>query len=678
MSEQPTPGGGSMEIPSKVQPRRKVKRSVTPSGVSHRKISHNGEGAVLSPGEVQRVIDELRLHQHELESQNEELRRAQSELEASRNRYSDLYDFAPVGYFTLSRSGLITEANLKGADLLGVDREFLLKKPFYCYVFKRDRPLFHAHRRSLFRGGNRSVCEIRLQTDAGIPFQAQMESILIEDPWMGPVCRTIISDITLRKQVEEEREQLFVREQMARAEAERMAWRFTFLAEASETLAGSLDYEMTVPRVARLTVPYLADGCVIDIIDIMEEDQTIRRVAVAAADRSKEALGWELMLRYPPRPRSLHPILHVLQTGKSIILPEISDHLVETIAQTPEHLRMARSLGLKSAILAPLSARGRALGVLSLLTAESERRYREEDLALAEDLARRIASAVDNANLYRVAQKELAERKQAEAANQEMNLILQEKNLRIEEASRARNLFFSYMSHELKSPVNSIVGFTHLLRNGAYGPLTSKQAGAISRVHTNAGELIHLINNILDLAKLESGKKRLQVMEVNLRELAEKVLISFEPMLQEKGLQLRRELDSGFPEHFLTDPMQVRSILTNLLSNAVKFTERGEVRLRLGWQVERQEVLLEVSDTGVGIEPAHLEKIFEEYEQRVVVREVKGKYVDGTGLGLAIVKKMTAALGGKVEVSSILGRGTTFTIFLPGQLPSELIYSIPT
>ena len=663
-----------MEIPPKIEQKRKIKKSASSPKIRRRKLSENGDGPALSQVEVGQIINSLREHQHELERQNEELRRTQSELEASRNRYSDLYDFAPVGYWTLDRNGLILEVNLKGSELLGTHQEMLLKRPLHFYVCKRDRPLFNAHLRNLFKEKRKQTCEIQFQTKSGVPFYAQMESIFIEDRSMGPVCRMVISDVTDRKQAEEERLQLLKEEQAARTEAERICWRFTFLAEASEILSDSLDYEATLARVARLTIPYLADACV---IDLLEKDQTIRRVAVAAADPAKEALGWELIRRYPPGPESPHPVRQVLLSGKSTVLSEIPDHLVDAVARSPEHLQWARLLGLKSVIVAPLLARRSVLGVVSLIMAESDRRYREEDLALVEDLARRIAITVENARLYEAAQQELFERKRAEEAIQTMNRILEEKNERIEEASRARNLFFSYMSHELKTPVNSIVGFIQLLRNGTYGALTPKQAAAVVRIHNNAGDLIHLINNILDLAKLESGKKGLQAMEVNLRELVERVLMNFEPLLQEKGLALRKEIDPDCPARFLTDPMQIRSILTNLLSNAVKFTERGEVRMRLRRVAERKEVLLEVSDTGAGIEPTHLGQIFEEYEQRVVVREVQGKYTGGTGLGLAIVKRMVAVLGGRIEVASTPGRGSTFTIFLPEQLPPELMLFDP-
>jgi PAS domain S-box-containing protein len=211
---------------------------------------------------------------------------------------------------------------------------------------------------------------------------------------------------------EDERARLLSLEQEARAAAMRAQWRFTFLAEASEILSGSLDYETTLAGVARLAIPFLADGCVVDLV---EADQSIRRVAVAAADPSKEALGWELIRRYPPE-QGVHPLQRVLASGRPMLLPDVPDTLLEAIARDPEHLKIAKELGIQSAMIVPLSARGKTWGALSFLTMESGRRFGEDDLSLAEDLARRIAVAVDNARLYRAAQDEIRERKQAEEA----------------------------------------------------------------------------------------------------------------------------------------------------------------------------------------------------------------------------------------------------------------------
>jgi PAS domain S-box-containing protein len=217
---------------------------------------------------------------------------------------------------------------------------------------------------------------------------------------------------TLRS-AEDERARLLSLEQEARAAAVRAQWRFTFLAEASEILSESLDYNTTLASVARLAIPFLADGCV---VDLLEEDRSIRRVAVAAADPAKEALGWELIRRYPPEPGGEHPLQRVLATGRAMFLSDIPDTLLEAVARDPEHLKIAKSLGIRSAMVVPLSARGKTWGALSFVTMESGRRFGEDDLSLAEDLARRIAVAVDNARLYRAAQEEIQERKEAEEA----------------------------------------------------------------------------------------------------------------------------------------------------------------------------------------------------------------------------------------------------------------------
>lgn len=214
-----------------------------------------------------------------------------------------------------------------------------------------------------------------------------------------PVFTGYLRDISERKWTEQERHRLSFQERMARAEAEEARQHMGFLAEASRLLASSLDHETLLCSLTRLAVPYLADGCV---VDLLEDDQTVRRLAVAA-DPAEEALGRELFRRYPSDLNDNHPLQRVLQTGKPIFLPEITDEMWVSIARDEDHLRMARSLGLKSAIIVPLLAGERTLGAVSFLLTDSSRRYRPTDLALAEDLARWVGVAVSNARPDRAA-----------------------------------------------------------------------------------------------------------------------------------------------------------------------------------------------------------------------------------------------------------------------------------
>ncbi|MCG3111091.1 MAG: PAS domain S-box protein [Candidatus Manganitrophus sp. SB1] len=240
------------------------------------------------------------------------------------------------------------------------------------------------------------------------PSEVTITRIPLDGP---PLFTGYVRDISERKRTEEERDRFLMQERVARAQAEEARRHMAFLAEASTLLSSSLDYEATLSSVARLAVPYLADGCA---VDILEEDQTVRRLAVAASDPSKEKIGKELINRYPPDPGGKHPLQRVLRTGKPIFLPEITDAMLASVAQNEAHLRIGRSLGLTSAIIVPLLARGRTLGAISFVLTDSGRRYRPADLILAEDLARRVGMAVDNARLYRAAQEEIKERKRME------------------------------------------------------------------------------------------------------------------------------------------------------------------------------------------------------------------------------------------------------------------------
>ncbi|MEH2388192.1 MAG: AAA family ATPase [Nostoc sp.] len=211
----------------------------------------------------------------------------------------------------------------------------------------------------------------------------------------------VVLDITERKQSEAERIQL-IQEQTARQEAEADQQRAEFLVKISATLASSLDYESTLASVANLVVPYFADWCG---VDLLQDNQSINRVAVAHRDPEKVKFGWELYERYPRDLDAPEGVPKVLRTGLAEMVAEISDAALAAAIADPEHLRILRELGLKSCMILPLKARERIFGVISFVTAESERRYSTADLSLAEDIAHRAAIAIDNARLYQEAQQ---------------------------------------------------------------------------------------------------------------------------------------------------------------------------------------------------------------------------------------------------------------------------------
>jgi GAF domain-containing protein/CheY-like chemotaxis protein len=196
---------------------------------------------------------------------------------------------------------------------------------------------------------------------------------------------------------EQERQDLLERQGAAQAEADEAHRRLRFLGEASTLLARSLDYEATLQSLARLAVPALADMC---MIDMLADDGTIRRVAAAHANPDLAPLVTTIQQRFPPDPKGRHPVATVLRTGRSEMVAELTEEVLATIAPDPEHRQIARALAYTSFIVVPLVARGRTLGALSLVSGESGRHYTNADFALAEDLARRAALAVDNARLY--------------------------------------------------------------------------------------------------------------------------------------------------------------------------------------------------------------------------------------------------------------------------------------
>jgi PAS domain S-box-containing protein len=409
----------------------------------------------------------------------------------------------------------------------------------------------------------------------------------------------------------------------------------SYLTKATEMLASSTDYEATLREVARLIVPHFADWCGISVLD---EHGTPQQLAVAHVDPAKVEWAHQLNKRYPPDPNAVTGVPSVIRTGKPELYPEIPEELLIAGAQDAEHLRIIRELGFKSAMVVPLAATQRVLGAITVVSAEGSRRYTVDDMNFLTELARRAALAVENSLLHRA---EHEARRAAEAAN------------------HAKTQFLAVMSHELRTPLNAIGGYAELLLMGIRGELTREQHGDLERIQRSQRNLLSLINDILNYAKLEAGHVEFDMKPVPLHPL----LMDLESLITP---QLRaRELTYDYTgcDPTLTvwaDAEKMRQILLNLLSNAIKFTEPGGT-IAISCLDRGDTVSVVVRDTGLGIPADRLASVFEPFVQ--LERRLTSNH-EGTGLGLAISRDLARGLGGELSASSTLGEGSEFDLNL--------------
>jgi len=243
---------------------------------------------------------------------------------------------------------------------------------------------------------------------------------------------------------------------------------------------------------------------------------------------------------------------------------------------------------------------------------------------------------------------------------QRVQETLEQKNAELEDLNRAKDRFVASMSHELRTPLNAVIGFTGTLLMELPGPLTQEQERQLQIVQSSARHLLSLINDILDLAKIESGKADLHVEPIALAPIVSEVATTLRPLAEEKGLELTVALPPGDVD-VRSDGRAIRQILINLTSNAVKYTERGSVRIELA-RDGASGAAVRVVDTGVGIRSEDLPRLFAAFEQ---LDTTNTRRVEGAGLGLHLSRRLADLLGASIRIQSERGTGSTFTLVLP-------------
>ena len=410
-----------------------------------------------------------------------------------------------------------------------------------------------------------------------------------------------------------------------------------FLAAAGSALIATLDASSAHERLANLCVPEVADWC---ILAVPGEDGLLHNVAIAHVENNganaDSARRFQNQLERDPR--LPWDIEGVLSSGRAQLVLEHEAEYLRRVNASPEYIQLIGEIGARSAIVAPLSARGRTLGLMIWITAHSGRIYDESDVKLAEELARRAALTTDNARLF--AEARIA-RDQAQAAN------------------LAKDEFLAVVSHELRTPLTPILGWLDLLR--APNMTDELRAQAYDVIERNARAQAQIVNDILDVSRITAGKLQIKTTSLDLTQLVRNAVESLRLTVDKKGVILRLELEEVGAA--MMDASRFQQVVWNLMSNAVKFTPAGGKIVISLRRASNGEALLEIADSGQGIPLDFVPNVFDAFRQ---ADSSSTRKAGGLGLGLSIVRHIVELHGGRVSAQSAgENQGATFRVWVP-------------
>ena len=557
------------------------------------------------------LMHELRVHQIELEMQNEALRQAKLDLEESRDRYVDLYELAPVGYLTLTSEGVIAEINLTGTALLGMDRRHLLHRSFASFVEPGDQESWSRNFQTMAQHGRQGKLELSLRRGDGTVFHAQLDYLSGAVERAGSrqrnEVRIALSDITERRR--------------------------------QEVLLSSGALQAAIFNSANFSCIATDASGVIQIFNVGAEHM----LGYAALEVLNKTTPAELSDRHELIARA-----HTLSAEQGTLIEPGFQALVFKAARGIEDVyeltylhKDGRRLPAQVSVTALRDAQDGIIGYLLIGTDNSARQQIElERLHIAEVLKENLAE-------------------------------LQSAKLLAEQANRAKSEFLSNMSHELRTPLGAILGFAQLLESSTTPP-TPSQKKSIDQILKAGWYLLELINEILDLAVIESGKLALVLEPVALDELLRECESMVEPQARAHDISVRFS-SPGASVHVTADRTRLKQVLVNLLSNAIKYnTLSGSVRVSCS-QSGPQAMRVSVHDSGAGLTPQEQAQLFQSFNR---LGQQAGP-IQGTGIGLVVCKRLVDMMGGVIGVDSKVGAGSVFWVEMPLASALPNVASVP-
>ena len=584
-------------------------------------------------------------------------KKAEMELRESEKRYQTLARVSPVGIFHTNNEGLTTYVNPTWCQISGVPADEALGVVWLNAVHPEDRDTLYNNWKKTTQVRTSSTAEFRfVHPDGSVVWvigQAvpEINSKKQVDGYVGT-----ITDITERKKIEAELERSIDSERAALAVAR-------MIQAANLALSRSLNLE----EILQLLLDHLFEIVPFDVASVMllEENQKLTTYALKG---SEEWIDTDQSHLISIDKNNIPVLDKILESGQCIC--------IEDTNRCDEWQDLPGMGGCESWIGVPLIAGHQMLGLYSL-GKKTLNFFTPEYQELTKAISAQAAIAIQNAKLHesilfqaaelekRVADRtiELAQRvSEVESLNSKLQTLteeLKEAVVKAESADKLKSAFLATMSHELRTPLNSIIGFTGILLQKLVGPLSDEQEKQLKMVQGSARHLLELINDVLDISKIEAGQVKVVFDVFNLDDVIEKSIQKVSTMADKKGLAL---IINANPKdiNIESDKRRIEQILINLLNNAVKFTEQGEVRLEC--RLSDDMLITEVIDTGIGIKLDDIESLFKPFQQ--IDTGITRQY-EGTGLGLSICRRLVELLGGKIWVESEWGKGSTFTFTLP-------------